>query len=314
MRCVLIPLMLVIGFGSVPLHGADGPTNGLFQSGDRVVLIGNTLVEREQEYAGWELPLSLATADKNLIFRNLGWSGDTVWAESRGIFDPPAEGYKRTIELVRELKPTVIILGYGTVEAFAGSGGLPAFRQQYETLITDLSFTGARFAHLSPLLIEIEMLPEKSPKRIKQTEQYHAHVAEFSQAIRSIAEKRGEKFVDFIAFQRMDGSRPLTQNGIHPTRDGYDRTGCYLTQQLTGRKISAQSLVGEEMDELRQAIIDKNRLFFHRWRPQNVTYLFGFRKHEQGQNAVEIAQFDPFIAEAEQGILHRVQSLAGLVK
>jgi hypothetical protein len=30
-----------------------------------------------------------------------------------------------------------------------------------------------------------------------------------------------------------------------------------------------------------------------------VTYLFGFRKHEQGNNAVEIPQFDPLIAERE---------------
>ena len=50
---------------------------------------------------------------------------------------------------------------------------------------------------------------------------------------------------------------------------------------------------------LRSAIRKKNELFFHRWRPENWTYLFGFRKQEQGQNAVEIPQFDPLIAEWE---------------
>ena len=43
----------------------------------------------------------------------------------------------------------------------------------------------------------------------------------------------------------------------------------------------------------------KNRLYFYRWRPQNETYLFGFRKHEQGNNAVEIPQFDPLVAAQE---------------
>jgi hypothetical protein len=33
----------------------------------------------------------------------------------------------------------------------------------------------------------------------------------------------------------------------------------------------------------------ENDLFFHRFRPANSTYLFGFRKHEQGQNAKEMA-------------------------
>src|SRR5256885_17153720 len=49
-------------------------------------------------------------------------------------------------------------------------------------------------------------------------------------------------------------------------------------------------------------LIPKNRLYFHRWRPQNETYLFGFRKHEQGKNAKEIVAFDPFIARAEAEI------------
>src|SRR5439155_6089598 len=46
----------------------------------------------------------------------------------------------------------------------------------------------------------------------------------------------------------------------------------------------------EQAAKLRQTIIDKNRLYFYRWRPQNETYLFGFRKQEQGQNAREIPQ------------------------
>ena len=53
---------------------------------------------------------------------------------------------------------------------------------------------------------------------------------------------------------------------------------------------------------LRQAIIAKNRLYFYRWRPQNETYLFGFRKHEQGNNAREIPLFDPLVEEKEKEI------------
>ncbi len=46
----------------------------------------------------------------------------------------------------------------------------------------------------------------------------------------------------------------------------------------------------------------KDFLFFNRWRPQNETYLFGFRKHEQGQNAKEIPMFDPLIEQADKKI------------
>ena len=58
----------------------------------------------------------------------------------------------------------------------------------------------------------------------------------------------------------------------------------------------------EQVERLRAAIVAKNELFFHRYRPQNDTYLFGFRKHEQGQNSREIPQFDPLIARAEADI------------
>jgi len=57
-----------------------------------------------------------------------------------------------------------------------------------------------------------------------------------------------------------------------------------------------------QSEQLLQVILKKNELFFHRWRPQNSTYLFLFRKHEQGRNAAEIPQFDPLIEEEEKRI------------
>jgi hypothetical protein len=62
---------------------------------------------------------------------------------------------------------------------------------------------------------------------------------------------------------------------------------------------------GPELDQveaLREAINAKNELYFHRWRPQNETYLFGFRKHEQGNNAREIPLFDPLVEAKEKEI------------
>src|SRR5205823_423076 len=58
----------------------------------------------------------------------------------------------------------------------------------------------------------------------------------------------------------------------------------------------------DQAEKLRQTIVEKNRLYFNRWRPQNETYLFGFRKAEQGKNAVEIPQFDPLVEQLEKEI------------
>ncbi len=56
----------------------------------------------------------------------------------------------------------------------------------------------------------------------------------------------------------------------------------------------------EQTERLRRLVIQKNRWYMHRWRPQNTTYLFGFRKHEQGQNAREVPQFDRLVEQLDQ--------------
>ena len=61
--------------------------------------------------------------------------------------------------------------------------------------------------------------------------------------------------------------------------------------------------LSDSYEKLTNQIKAKNKLFFYRWRPQNNTYLFLFRKHEQGQNAREIPMFDPLIEEKESLIL-----------
>jgi hypothetical protein len=58
----------------------------------------------------------------------------------------------------------------------------------------------------------------------------------------------------------------------------------------------------DQLEALRKTINQKNLLYFHRWRPQNETYLFGFRKYEQGKNAREIPLFDPIVVEKEKAI------------
>ena len=58
----------------------------------------------------------------------------------------------------------------------------------------------------------------------------------------------------------------------------------------------------EQVEALREAIVHKNFLWFCKWRPQNNTYLFLFRKHEQGDLAPETEDFDPLIEAAEREI------------
>ena len=131
-----------------------GNSNGLeLLDGDHVVLLGATFIERAQQFGHLEAGLSAAIGSKRVTFRNLGWSADTVWAESRGIFDSPAQGYQRMIEHVRAEEPTVILICYGQNEALQkgdSAAAVNSFRQQLSKLIADVSTTGADIVLLSP--------------------------------------------------------------------------------------------------------------------------------------------------------------------
>jgi lysophospholipase L1-like esterase len=363
-----------------------------FHDKDRVVLLGSTFIEREQRYGyvETELTAALAAEGKSVTFRNLGWSGDTVWAESRGIFDPPAAGYQRMIDQVLELKPTVIICYYGANEAFAGEGGIDKFLTQYRKLLDDLKPTGARFVLVSPL--DHLRFSERHPDPAS----FNAKATMYRDAIARLADERSAFFVDLtgpLGEKAPLGSptKPtaipsaqMTDTGVHLNAYGYkvmaqvfreallgpeerqalsieleieqcgqvivddlqvisikysrlmfpaefdpaqtlvikglpegrytvkisDDTSLTLSSERWAKGAPAYLFDYEQFEKLRDAIIEKNRLYFYRWRPQNVTYLFLFRKHEQGNNAAEIPEFDPLIEAREKEIVQLSQPVS----
>jgi lysophospholipase L1-like esterase len=283
-----------------------------WKDGDKVALIGGTIIEREQNSGYWELALTRNIPAKYVTFRNLGWSGDTVWAESRGIFEPSGrgtplgsnKGYVQLIELVKEQKPSVLIFGYGAVEAFDGSPGLEPFVKQYEKLIADCkaaSADGVRLILLGPLNMD-PMQPPLPPPHA-----YNEHVAIYRDAIRDLAKSIGATFVPMSMPDSRFGEeqRLITDNGQHLKPEGYSRSASQLVSALTPGL--PKEIKTGDAESLRQLIVKKNEFFFHRYRPQNVTYIFLFRKHEQGNNAVNIPKYDPLIAELEQQISRSVE-------
>src|SRR5690242_2466039 len=105
-RRSLILLLHSLLFVRHTAQPADSPRFAL-KDGDRVVLIGDTLIERDQEYGYFEARVTYGNPDKTITFRNLGWSGDTVGGIARARFGKPEEGYRHLVEHVRALEPTV---------------------------------------------------------------------------------------------------------------------------------------------------------------------------------------------------------------
>jgi lysophospholipase L1-like esterase len=376
---LLLPLLTLTS-----VHAAE-PFS--LKDGDRVVLVGNTLIEREQRYGYWETALTSRYPDKNVTFRNLGWSGDTVFSDARAGFGKQADGFNHLKEHVLSLEPTVILIGYGGNEAFDGPDGLPKFEKGLNSLLDTFAPAKARIVLLAPPPQEDMGRPLPDPT------EHNKNLKLYGAAIRDVAKKRDLLFVDLydlFSDEAKTPAAPLTHNGIHLDAQGYYRTAKALEKgfaipdagwsieltakttdgiQARGAKVEKEGarsfkvtalmlpappppsdspaklapqtervlkIVGltepytlfidgkeiakadvdgwakgvkivadpdaEQAEKLRQAIIEKNRLYFHRWRPQNETYLFGFRKAEQGKNSVEIPQFDPLVVKQEEEI------------
>lgn len=78
----LSSLFAIIVQQSVLISAAEGAPFEL-KDGDRVVFLGDTFIEREQYYGWIELMLTTRFPDRNVTFRNLGWSADTPAGDSR---------------------------------------------------------------------------------------------------------------------------------------------------------------------------------------------------------------------------------------
>ena len=297
--------LLFAAFAAI-LPAADPAPAPWFRDNDRVVLLGDTFIEREGDRGFIETALVASHPDAALTIRNLGWSGDTVWAESRGVFDAPAKGYERMLALVRELGPTVVVVAYGRNESFRGPEGLPAFRTQLQKLCTDLRSLGGPTAAATspasagaaspadPRLLLVTPHPFEGPEAAAR----NAALADYAAAIRDLARAQGAALVDLFADIRRHAAADaaLTENGTHLSDSGYAAAAAVLVASCG--KTPPDGFPASAAD-LRRLVVEKNRLFFHRWRPANETYIFLFRKHEQGNNAVEIPQFDPLVEAAE---------------
>lgn len=373
--------------------GNDSLSSFVLRNGDRVVFLGDTFVERAQEFGYLELALTTRWPSRNIKFRNLGWSGDTVYGDSRGHYTQPPTAYEHLVDQVTSAEPTHLFICYGANLAFEEMDGVDHFLKGLNNLLDDLSdSTKAQIVLLSPPPHE----PDISPS---DPEMYNENLRQASTAIQRVASQRGYRFIDlFHELRRVieDEDRLLTTNGIYynavgyyyaahiiekglelPVRDwkvvldteaGTAQTDGSTVADLRGDQQSVaftlkhehlpvpfpEANAGSEepflsagalsvkglrsgqyelleegqvvatasaqdwaegvvvqspislnrAEQIRSLIKEKNQLYFYRYRPQNETYLVGFRKYEQGQNAGELDQFDVLIDEKELEIGH----------
>ena len=283
------------------------------KAGDRVVLLGDTFFEREGVSAALETRLYQRWAPNAFTVRNLSFAADRPDGVSRASFDPPEAGKKRLHEQLTLAKPTVVILGYGmaaSLEELTYGSGDSALNPDPDRYGRD--FTSARFAKdLTELIKAIKTISgdqvrfvlvapirhedlRKTRPQLPDPTAHEAMLERYRQAIAGVASQFGALYIDT---PKIIGSTLITENGIHPSGEGLERWADGIAGALGWN--APGLLTPAATTALRAALQRRNDLFFHRWRPANHTYIFGFRKHEQGRNASEMDQFDALLVQAD---------------
>lgn len=192
-----------------------------FKQGGRIVFLGSSLFENELENGYLEFAISSRWPDLDLTFRNLGWTGDNVYAEARSTFTTPPTPYQQLFQQIRSTRPDYVLIAYGGIESQKGEAGLGEFVKGLEIIIDSVDALGAQSILLSTIPVKLAGNPENTATQNKNLRLY-------ADAIASVASKRKKRYVDIYTPIAGNTGALFLDNGIHLNDAGY----YYLAQVL----------------------------------------------------------------------------------
>ncbi len=241
---------------------------------DHISIIGGTLAERMQ-HDGWlETYFQSRFPKLDLVFRNLGFSADELKVRLR------SANFGRPDDWLTKTKTDVVFAFFGYNESFAGEAGVANFKRDLQDFIKKTTSqkyndkSPARLVLFSPIAHEDlhdRNLPDGSANN-QRLERYTAVMAE-------VARENKLPFVDLFhptkaAYAK--AKQPYTINGIHLNERGNE-----LVAQIIDKALFAASPEPrrdtDKLEDLRRAVLDRNFVWFNRYRTVDGYSVYGER-------------------------------------
>ena len=273
------------------------------QKGDRICIVGNTLAERMQHHGHLEANIVSRFPQHELVFRNLGFSGDEVNPGKRlrsmdfgtpdqwlsGSAPIPQPKKLATLEFVLEnrfehtnTKADVIFAFFGYNESFGGEAGLPEFKKDLDGWLKhtlNQKYNGKS----APRIVLFSPIAHENLKNVDLPDgkENNARLKIYTAAMAQVAAENKVTFVDLYTptLAAFEKGGPHTINGIHLNEKGdkvvadIAASALFANEGLrdTGPQHNA------ELEKLRKAINDKNWFWFHRYRATDGFSTYGDR-------------------------------------
>ncbi|MFP6575863.1 MAG: PVC-type heme-binding CxxCH protein [Pirellulaceae bacterium] len=240
------------------------------KKGDHICLVGNALGERLQHQNWWETLLHQRFANQQLVVRNLCFPGDEPFERIR------SQNFGTPTAHLTHSKATVILFFFGFNESFADSAGVSDFKGEIAKLIGETkkqNYSGKgppRMVFISPIAFE-----NTGDSNLPDGKAENKRLELYTKALADVAGSAKVGFVDLFhptkaLFEK--SSQRLTLNGAHLNEKGYQYLSGILMSGLFGGDVEPSRVKG-----LREAIVDKNFHWWHRYRAVNGYSIYGPR-------------------------------------
>jgi putative heme-binding domain-containing protein len=261
---------------AAPLRAGEPgkPARLEIRPGDRITLIGNAFADRMQ-HDGWlEAYLHTRFPTHDLVFRNLGFTGDEVKLRDR------SENFGSPDKWLTETKTDVVFAFFGYNESFAGDRGLPKFKKDLDDFVKHTlrqKYNGKSaprlvlFAPIAHEDLHDRNLPDGTENN-RRLEKYAAATAE-------VARANNVPFVDLFRatlalYPKAD--RPLTVNGVHLSEHGNEVLAQLIDKVLFPKGPEPKRTKGH-LEKVRRAVLDRNFTWFNRYRTVDGYSIYGGR-------------------------------------
>lgn len=272
---------------AICLIGCHKTSQVSLHPGDRVAIIGNGLAERMQ-HDGWlETYVQAAFPKDSLVFRNLGYSGDQVHYRPRA-----HEGFGSSDKHLADMNASVIFAFFGYNESFENKP--EEFREQLNAWI---EYTRSKIynSNIPPRIFLFSPIAHENlnSPNLPDGSENNQRLALYTKVMSEVADDKSITFIDLYQFfmeEYKESPVPLTINGIHLNETGNKKLAEYFTHHILGAEVG---LTGSSLDSLRSTILDKNWLWFNRYRATSGNDVWGIRSSQDGnyntlQNELEM--------------------------
>ena len=263
-----------------------------FNEGDRILLYGNSFIERMQQNGFLEATIQLANPGKKIEMRSLAWTGDELGYRLR------PERYVNHLKKLLELWPANhVILGFGLYESFAGASGIKKFKEDLNGYLNEIErrHPNAKIIILSPIATE-----NLNHSHFPNSKKRNNEIKSYSDVMSSVAELRNIHFIDLFEFTKAQydvHDNSLTQNSIHLNSNGHELIATKISRSILGDQ-KYNALDERRIRSIAKAVSLKSKHVSNVVRPVNTVLYFGVRGRANEYNS-EIPRYHELITRSD---------------